>query len=107
MEAAHALETAGLRPAIMVDCSHANSEKDHLRQTGVARELGRQVAAGSRAVFGVMIESFLCEGRQDVQPGAVLNYGQSITDACLSWEQTEPILAELADAVVRRRGRSA
>jgi 3-deoxy-7-phosphoheptulonate synthase len=105
-EASAKLEKAGLRSAIMVDCSHANSEKDHARQPLVAREVARQVAGGSRAVFGIMIESFLCEGRQDVKPGTPLTYGQSITDACLGWDQTAPVLAELAEAVHQRRGRS-
>src|SRR5262245_36457949 len=94
------LEKAGLRPVLMVDCSHANSEKDHKRQPLVARDLAQQIASGNRALFGVMIESFLSEGRQDVKPGTALVYGQSITDSCLGWEQTATVLAELAEAVV-------
>ncbi len=97
------LEKAGLRPVLMVDCSHANSEKDHRRQPLVARDLAAQIASGNRALFGIMIESFLSEGRQDVNPGTALNYGQSITDACLGWDQTATLLAELAEAVVERR----
>jgi 3-deoxy-7-phosphoheptulonate synthase len=98
------LERAGLPARLMVDCSHANSGKDHARQPAVARDVARQVAGGSRHVLGVMLESFLREGRQDVAPGRPLAYGQSITDACLSWEATEPLLAELAESVRKRRG---
>jgi 3-deoxy-7-phosphoheptulonate synthase len=105
-EAVKLLDKQGLRPSVMVDCSHANSDKDHRRQPLVAKELARQVAGGSRAVFGIMIESFLCEGRQDHQPGVPLTYGQSITDACLGWEQSRPLFEELAEAVTRRRARS-
>ncbi len=84
-------------PRLMVDCSHGNSLKDHRRQTEVAASVAEQVRAGSRAIFGVMLESHLVEGRQDYAPGAA-RYGQSITDACLSLEQTEPLLESLAQA---------
>ncbi len=104
-EAARALEKANLRPSLMVDCSHANSGKDPQRQVPVARDLGAQVASG-RAVFGIMIESFLVSGRQDVKAGSALTYGQSITDGCLSFDETRPVLSELAEAVTRRRARS-
>ncbi len=104
-EARAALEKSGARASIMVDCSHANSGKDHARQPEVARELARQVESGGRTVFGVMIESFLHEGRQDVRPGTPLTSGPSITVACLGWDQTGPVLAELAEAVLRRRAR--
>ncbi len=104
-KSAQALEQQGLRPSVMVDCSHANSDKDHRRQPVVAKELARQVSAGSRAVFGIMIESFLCEGRQDQKAGVPLTYGQSITDACLGWDQSRPLFEELAEAVTRRRAR--
>jgi 3-deoxy-7-phosphoheptulonate synthase len=97
------LEKSGLRPSLMVDCSHSNSRKDPTKQPLVASDLARQVHAGSRSVFGVMIESFLVTGRQDVKPGRSLTYGQSITDACLSFDETRPLLEELAEAVVRRR----
>jgi 3-deoxy-7-phosphoheptulonate synthase len=104
-KAGQALEQLGLRPSVMVDCSHANSEKDHRRQPLVAKDLARQVSAGSRAVFGIMIESFLSEGRQDQKPGVPLTYGQSITDACLGWDQSRPLFEELAEAVTRSRTR--
>jgi 3-deoxy-7-phosphoheptulonate synthase len=98
-----ALEKAGLAPRVMIDCSHANSAKDHRKQPAVMRDVAQQVASGSRAVFGIMMESFLEEGRQDVRPGAGLVYGKSITDACMSWEMTQPLFAELATAVRKRR----
>jgi 3-deoxy-7-phosphoheptulonate synthase len=87
----------------MVDCSHANSGKDHEKQAGVAGALGQQVAQGSTGVFGVMLESFLVAGRQNGDPGADLTYGQSITDACMSWEATVPVIEQLADSVRQRR----
>ncbi|HTA92730.1 MAG TPA: 3-deoxy-7-phosphoheptulonate synthase [Polyangiaceae bacterium] len=102
-EAAQALSKAALRPALMVDCSHANSQKDHKNQVKVAESLGAQVSGGSRGVFGVMIESNLVEGRQDVTPGQSLTRGQSITDACLGFDQTLPVLELLASAVRARR----
>ena len=97
------LERAGLPPRLMVDCSHGNSGKDHLRQPAVAAELARQIAAGSDTLMGVMLESFLVDGRQDLRPGADLTYGQSITDACMGWERTLPVLHGLAEAVRKRR----
>jgi len=100
------LEKCGLRPSVMVDCSHANSGKDPARQPDVARELARQIGAGSRRVFGVMLESFLVAGRQDVVAGSPLTYGQSITDGCLSWTDTRPSLEALAGAVHQRRQRT-
>jgi 3-deoxy-7-phosphoheptulonate synthase len=102
-EAVKALEQAGQRPHVMIDCSHANSEKEHRRQSAVADDLARRISSGDRSIFGVMIESFLVEGRQDISPGRALTYGQSITDACLGWDQTRPVLATLAEAVARRR----
>jgi 3-deoxy-7-phosphoheptulonate synthase len=98
------LKKAGLREQVMVDCSHANSNKSHSRQVDVARDVGTQIAAGDRRIVGVMIESHLEEGRQDLKPGVPLQRGVSITDACLGWAQTEPVLRQLADAVRRRRG---
>ena len=100
------LEAAGLNPRVMVDCSHANSGKDHLKQPEVLRDVARQVAGGSRLVMGLMLESFLRDGNQphsQDQGSADLVYGQSITDACMSWERTEPLLGELAEAVRQRR----
>jgi 3-deoxy-7-phosphoheptulonate synthase len=87
---------------LMVDCSHANSAKDPARQPLVAADLAQQIAAGQRAIAAVMLESNLVGGTQD-QNASPLVYGRSITDACLSWEQTLPVFAELAAAVRRRR----
>ena len=97
------LERAGLTPRVMVDCSHANSGKDHRRQPAVVHDVACQVAAGSHAMAGVMLESFLVAGRQDVRPGVPLTYGQSITDACMDWDTTRPLLDELAQSVRTRR----
>jgi 3-deoxy-7-phosphoheptulonate synthase len=97
------LAKAGLREQVMVDCSHANSAKQHRRQIDVARDLAARIAAGERRVIGVMIESHLEEGRQDLAPGVALRRGVSITDACLGWADTEPLLAALAAAVRERR----
>jgi 3-deoxy-7-phosphoheptulonate synthase len=105
-EVARQLERSGLRPRVMIDCSHANSGKDYRRQPEVAHDVARQVSEGSRVIFGVMMESFLVDGRQDVESGSPLVYGQSITDACISWESTQPLLAELAEAVRARRVRA-
>jgi 3-deoxy-7-phosphoheptulonate synthase len=96
------LAARGLRDVVMVDCSHGNSRKDHRMQIEVAASVAGQIAAGSRRIFGVMLESHLVEGRQDYVPGQPAVYGQSITDACLSLEQTEPILEQLANAQQRR-----
>ncbi len=103
-EAARRLREAGLPHRVMVDCSHGNSNKDHKRQPLVARSIGEQVAAGSRDICGLMLESHLVEGRQDQVEGRPLHYGQSITDACISWKDTVPVLEALAAAVKRRRG---
>jgi 3-deoxy-7-phosphoheptulonate synthase len=101
--AAQQLEAAGLPARLMVDCSHANSRKRHELQLEVGREVARQVATGDRRIIGVMIESHLREGRQDIRKGHPAVYGQSITDACLGWQDTEPLLRELATAAQRRR----
>jgi 3-deoxy-7-phosphoheptulonate synthase len=103
--AAHALERAGLSARLMVDCSHANSGKDHRRQPAVVHDIACQISAGSRAIVGVMLESFLVAGRQDVGRGVPLTYGQSITDACMDWDATHPLLEELARSVRARRVR--
>ncbi len=95
------LEKTSVQSRIMVDCSHANSGKDHERQPLVAKDLAQQIAGGSEAVFGTMLESFLIDGRQDYAPDAI--YGKSITDACMSWERTVPVLEELAEAIHQRR----
>ena len=97
------LEAAGLASCVMVDCSHGNSGKDHERQPGVTREVAAQIAGGSHKVCGVMLESHLVAGRQTHTPDAALVYGQSITDACMAWDQTEELLRELAVAVRSRR----
>jgi 3-deoxy-7-phosphoheptulonate synthase len=89
----------------MVDLSHDNSRKDPTRQPQVAAEVGAQIAAGSRALVGTMLESFLVGGRQDLDGGAPLTYGQSITDGCLGWEDTVAVLDTLAAAVRDRRTR--
>lgn len=97
------LTDAGLSPIMMVDCSHANSAKQHKRQIDVADNLALQISAGENRIVGVMVESHLNEGRQDIVPGQALNYGQSITDACISWEDSIPLLEKLAQAVRTRR----
>ena len=97
------LEGKGLPPRVLIDCSHGNSEKQHLKQAAVAASICDQLASGTRHVFGAMLESHLVEGRQDLVPGRASVYGQSITDACLSFEQTEPLLEDFARAVARRR----
>ena len=101
--AADKLRAAELPHRIMVDCSHGNSDKDHKRQPAVARDVAQQVAAGARDIFGVMLESHLVEGNQKQQAGSELVYGQSITDACIGWEDTAAVLEELAAAVATRR----
>ena len=98
------LRGAGLREQVMVDVSHGNSEKQHRRQVEVAAEIAARIAAGERAISGVMIESHLHEGRQDLVPGQPLQRGISITDACIGWAQTAPLLERLAQAVRTRRG---
>ncbi|MFC5496484.1 3-deoxy-7-phosphoheptulonate synthase [Caenimonas terrae] len=103
-KAAAALERAGLPPRLLVDCSHGNSAKDWRRQPLVAADLARQVAAGSRSIAGVLLESHLVEGRQDIVDGRKgLVYGQSVTDGCIGWDSTVSVIGELADAVRRRR----
>ncbi|RFU44942.1 3-deoxy-7-phosphoheptulonate synthase [Paraburkholderia sp. DHOC27] len=102
-ESCGVLRAAGLREQVMVDCSHANSNKSHLRQIDVAQDLAQQLSQGERRIIGVMIESHLEEGRQDLKPDVPLRRGVSITDACLSWAQTEPVLVTLAQAARERR----
>ncbi|MFT3928159.1 MAG: 3-deoxy-7-phosphoheptulonate synthase [Myxococcales bacterium] len=103
-QAARALEAAKQPPRIMIDASHGNSSKDHRNQPKVLAAIGEQLAAGESRVFGVMLESHLVGGRQDYKPGQAV-YGQSITDACLGWSETVPVLDELAAAVRARRAR--
>ena len=103
------LEAAKLAPTLMVDCSHANSSKQHARQVEVARDIAGQVAKGSHKVFGVMLESHLQAGAQKFTPGKDdprrLEYGQSITDACLGWSDSVQVLEILSEAVKARRSR--
>src|SRR3989442_220701 len=98
-----ALRDAGLPPPLMIDTSHGNSDKDYRRQPLVAHEIGAQVAQGEAGIVGVMMESFISDGRQDLEDPRRLVYGQSITDACMGWEMTVPVLRELAAAVQARR----
>jgi 3-deoxy-7-phosphoheptulonate synthase len=102
-QATSRLAAAELPTRVMVDASHGNSGKDHRRQPAVARDLAAQVGAGSRAIFGVMLESHLVAGRQAVRPDTPLTYGQSITDACIGWDETVLVIEELAEAVRARR----
>jgi 3-deoxy-7-phosphoheptulonate synthase len=97
------LGKAGLAARVMIDFSHANSSKQFKRQIDVAREVAAQLAAGEERIFGVMIESHLKEGRQDLTPGKPLDYGVSVTDACLGWDDTLVALDILANAVKARR----
>lgn len=102
-DAAARIQKAGLSTRLVIDCSHGNSSKDHRRQPLVAADIAAQVAAGSRVIAGVMIESHLAEGRQDWKGKETSAYGCSITDACISFEQTVPVLDGLAAAVRARR----
>ncbi len=99
------LKKAKLVDNIMIDFSHANSSKQYQRQMDVANDVAEQVAAGNKAIFGVMVESHLVEGRQDLIEGQELCYGQSITDACIGWDDTERLLAVLNQSVIARRQR--
>ncbi|MBO9678487.1 MAG: 3-deoxy-7-phosphoheptulonate synthase [Acidovorax sp.] len=103
------LEAAKLPATLMVDCSHANSSKQHEKQKDVARDIAAQIASGSHSVFGIMVESHISAGAQKFTPGkdepSALEYGKSITDACLGWEDSVSMLGELSAAVHARRGR--
>jgi 3-deoxy-7-phosphoheptulonate synthase len=88
---------------LMIDCSHANAAKQYRRQIDVARDIAGQMAGGERRIVGVMVESHLVEGRQDLEPGTPLQFGQSITDACLGWGDSAELLSSLADGVRKRR----
>jgi len=93
------LEAAGLPPRVMIDCSHANSCKDYTRQAAVCHDVAGQIESGDRRIIGAMLESNLVAGAQKLVPGKPLVYGQSITDPCLGWDETLPLLRELAGAV--------
>lgn len=101
--AAEKMTSTGINSAIVVDCSHANSGKDPDRQIIVCRDVAGQIANGSKNITGLMLESHLVAGNQKVIPGQELTYGQSITDACMGWEDTDDLLVELAAAVEKRR----
>jgi len=98
------LAKAGLLPRVMIDFSHANSSKKHENQMLVAQDVGAQIAGGEERIFGVMVESHLVAGRQDLVPGKELTYGQSITDACLGWDDSAKLLDVLAKSVRARVG---
>ncbi|MGJ7553990.1 3-deoxy-7-phosphoheptulonate synthase [Variovorax sp. RB3P1] len=102
------LDAAKLPPTLMVDCSHANSSKQHQKQIEVATDIAAQIASGSKRVFGVMVESHLQAGAQKFTPGkdqlSGLEYGKSITDACIGWDDSVKVLDTLSQAVKRRRG---
>ena len=93
------LQAVGLPPRVMIDCSHANSSKDYAKQAVVCGDVASQIAAGERRIIGIMLESNLVAGAQKLVPGKPLVYGQSITDACLGWNETLPLLRELARVV--------
>lgn len=103
-EAVRELEAKGVTPRVMVDCSHGNSGKDFRRQRTVAADLCRQISTGPGRIFGVMIESHLKEGRQDLVPGVAPDPGVSVTDSCVGWDETVELLDQFADAA--RAGRS-
>ncbi|MEW6169879.1 MAG: 3-deoxy-7-phosphoheptulonate synthase [Pseudomonadota bacterium] len=102
-----ALTRAGLRPQVMIDFSHANANKQHKRQMLVGQDVAHQIAGGDERIIGVMIESHLVEGRQDIAPRERMIYGQSITDACIHWDDTLELLRQLANSVEQRRARNA
>jgi len=97
------LSAGGLAQRVMIDLSHSNSQKNYVRQLEVGQDVASQIAQGDDRIIGVMIESHLKSGRQDLLPGKELVYGQSITDACIGWEETVPLLEKLAEAVRARR----
>ena len=97
------LAKANLPQRLMIDASHANSRKIPARQVDVAADIATQISRGNKAIVGIMLESFIEMGRQNVEPGTALRYGQSITDPCMAWDQTEQVLENLANAVSTRR----
>ena len=97
------LNKSSLNTKIMIDFSHANSSKKFKNQMLVCEDVSQQISGGNGNIFGVMVESHLVEGRQDLVDGKVDTYGQSITDACIGWADTEDLLAQLNDAVITRR----
>jgi 3-deoxy-7-phosphoheptulonate synthase len=102
-----ALSKAGIQPQVMIDFSHANSQKQHKRQLAVAQDVGHQIAGGDQRIVGVMVESHLVEGRQEIGPRESMVYGQSVTDACIHWDDTVELLRGLAGSVAQRQARLA
>lgn len=105
-QAVNELEAAGVQQRLMIDCSHANSQKQHQKQIDVADAVGEQIAQGNNNIMGVMIESHLVAGRQDVKEAKELVYGQSITDACIGWDDSVAMLKNLAKSVQQRRAKN-
>ena len=101
--AAEQIGLSGQTARFMIDCSHANSGKNHIQQETVCHDIAQQLSEGENRIMGLMLESNLVAGRQNQEPGKKLVYGQSITDACMAWDNTEPLLYELAQAVRERR----
>lgn len=97
------LEKSGIQAGVMIDCSHANSRKQHQRQIEVGHDIAGQIAGGNDKIIGIMVESHLKEGRQDIKPGVTPEYGVSVTDACIGWDDTEALLRDFATAVRARR----
>jgi 3-deoxy-7-phosphoheptulonate synthase len=97
------LDKSSLNTKVMIDFSHGNSSKKFENQMLVSTDVSQQIASGNHNIFGVMVESHLVEGRQDLVDGKTETYGQSITDACIGWSDTERLLAQLSDAVITRR----
>ena len=102
-EACASLEKANLEPRVMVDCSHANSLKQHEKQMEVGADVCQQLSVGEKRIFGVMVESHIVAGRQNVVDGKAETYGQSVTDACIDWDSTVTLLKQFAQAVQQRR----
>jgi 3-deoxy-7-phosphoheptulonate synthase len=100
------LRNASLPARLMIDASHGNSGKDYRRQPAVANDVASQIGSGQRGIVGLMLESFLVDGRQDLDRSKSMTYGQSVTDGCMGWDMMVPVLQQLADAVRARRARS-
>ena len=103
LEATATIGRTGQSTRLMVDCSHANSGKSHIQQEVVCRDVAGQISNGEKRIIGIMLESNLIAGRQNTDEGKELVYGQSITDACMAWDNSETLLRELAVAVQQRR----
>jgi len=101
--AAEQIGLSGQPPRFMIDCSHANSGKNHVQQEAVCLDVAEQITTGENRIMGIMLESNLVAGRQNQEPNKALVYGQSITDACMAWQNTEPLLHKLATAIRTRR----